>query len=97
MQSVISSLAWTFVDDAIALVNGLGAVAWDLAASGIGAGQRKFMAPIVRLARACDVAGILTADGARRLPAHPTPASRRGGRFDVFGLFATLRALRDLT
>ena len=86
MQTVISSLAHTFIDDALALVAGFVRVSHDVAASALAGARAKLSAPIERLARRCDVAGVL--------PAGPQD---RGSRFDVLGISATLRALRELT
>jgi hypothetical protein len=86
MQTVISSLALTFVDDAIALVAGLAGVTRDLVVEGSAGVRATLSAPIDHLARACDVAGVL-----------PAAPARHRKRFDVFGLSATFRALHDLT
>jgi hypothetical protein len=86
MQTVISSLALTLVDDALALVTGLVRVVSDGTGSAIAAARTRLSAPVDRLARACDVAGVL-----------PAATAPRRKRFDVFGVSATLRALRDLT
>lgn len=86
MQTVISSLAHTFIDDALALVTGFVRVTRDLAASVVARARAKLSAPIDRLARRCDVAGVL-----------PAAPQDRSTRFDVLGISATLRALRELT
>lgn len=83
MQTVISSLALTFVDDAIALVAGFASFTRDLVVEGSAVVRATLSAPIDRLARSCDVAGVLPAASGRR--------------FDVFGLSATFHALHDLT
>jgi hypothetical protein len=49
MQTFAAEIAITFVDDAIALVTGCGRIVVQF-----------LMSPIERLARACDVAGVLT-------------------------------------
>jgi hypothetical protein len=86
MQTVISSFALTFVDDAIALTTGFASVCRDLVRSGIAGVHERLWAPIERLARSCDVACVL-----------PAAPARGRKRFDVLGLFAPFRALRDLT
>ena len=48
MQTLFAEIAITFVDDAIALIKGCGRIVVQTA-----------MAPIERLANACDVAGVL--------------------------------------
>lgn len=67
MQTLALQLTTTFVDDAIELVTGFGRAIVDLAT-----------APIERIARACDVAGVLEQRRADR-PA-PRPAAASGGR-----------------
>ena len=96
MQTVISEIAFTFVDDAIALATGFKRVALELARDLVAAGCARIMAPIDRLARACDVAGTLTTrDRVRR---HKTCAPRSPRyRFDVLRIRAAFRTLRDLT
>ena len=96
MQTVISEIAFTFVDDAIALATGFKRIALELARDLVAAGRARIMAPIDRLARACDVAGtLLTRDRVRR---HETcaPCSPRY-RVDVLRIRAAFRTLRDLT
>jgi hypothetical protein len=85
MQTIIPSLAHTFADDALALARGVVRVTRDLAGSAFAAALARFTAPIDRMARTCDVAGVL-----------PVAANRRK-RFGVFGLLASLRALQELT
>jgi hypothetical protein len=105
MQSVISQVAYTFVDDAVALATGLGRITAGLTIDALAAARSRVMAPVDRLARACDVAGILAARDAAKMRSHVkavhrqnTATSRRiRGRFDVFGIFAALRTLRELT
>lgn len=95
MQTFISEVATTFVGDAIALVNGFGRIVTHIV-----------MAPIERIANACDVAGVLSkrATRARRRGAtlvwlsssqrsgsRSRPTRRRSG-----GL-ACLRFLNELT
>ncbi|PAY10126.1 hypothetical protein CK489_06180 [Bradyrhizobium sp. UFLA03-84] len=63
MRTLALQLTTTFVDDAIELVTGFGRAIFSLAT-----------APIERIARACDVAGVLEQRRAQR------PAAQRGGR-----------------
>jgi hypothetical protein len=96
MQTVISEITFTFVDDAMALAAGFKRIALELARNLVAAGRARIMAPIDRLARACDVAGTLsTRDQVRR---HKTCAPRRPRyRFDVLRIRAAFRTLRELT
>jgi hypothetical protein len=96
MQTVISEIAFTFVDDAIALAAGFKRIALEPAGDLVAAGRARIMAPIDRLARACDVAGTLSArDRVKRRPTCAPP--RRRYRFDVLRIRAAFRTLRDLT
>lgn len=54
MQPLIVQIATTFIGDAAALVNGFGRIVTNLV-----------MAPVERIANACDVAGILSERAAR--------------------------------
>ena len=65
MQTLVSQLTTTFVDDAIELVKGFGKVIVHIAT-----------APIERIARACDVGGVL----ARRQSAHRPRATTKAPR-----------------
>ncbi|MDH2385697.1 hypothetical protein [Bradyrhizobium sp. CER78] len=67
MQTLALQLTTTFVDDAIELVKGFGRAILSLA-----------MEPIERIARACDVAGVLEQRCADRRARRP--AAQRGGR-----------------
>jgi hypothetical protein len=106
MQTVISEIAFSFVDDAIALATGLGRLTVELARDLGAAARSRIMSPIDRLARACDVAGMLSArerakarirtKARTRARSIGTPRHREG-RFDVFGILAAFRTLRDLT
>jgi len=81
MQTLVSQLTTTFVDDAIELVKGFGKVIVHIAT-----------APIERIANACDVGGVL----ARRQAAHPlraTPKTRRPRRLWKLSPFASLHHL----
>jgi len=73
MQTLIVQVATTFVGDATALVNGFGRIVTHIV-----------MAPIERIANACDVAGVLQMRRARH-------SHRRGGGFGC------LRFLSELT
>jgi hypothetical protein len=105
MQTVISQIASTFVDDAIALVTGLGRITVDLVTDLLASARSRLMAPIDRLARACDVAGIISARDAAKTRSRSGGAKlagiqalrRRQDRIDIFGICATFRTLRDLT
>ncbi|MGF6428294.1 MULTISPECIES: hypothetical protein [Bradyrhizobium] len=67
MQTLALQLTTTLVDDAIELVKGFGRAVLNLAT-----------APIERIARACDVAGVLEQRRADRRA--PRPAAASGGR-----------------
>jgi len=95
MQPVIVQIATTFIGDAVAFVNGFGRIVTHLV-----------MAPVERIASACDVAGILSERAARALEREQVKRawrslrqsgerpqrSRRPGR-----LFGSLRFLGELT
>ncbi|HEY0912090.1 MAG TPA: hypothetical protein VGD75_17860, partial [Bradyrhizobium sp.] len=98
MQTIISEIAFTFVDDAVALARGFVTVARDLAAEMLSSARARILAPVDRLARACDVGGVIAAREAATLRRHrsanwqPRPAPRRWrDRFNIF------RGLQDLT
>jgi hypothetical protein len=95
MQTVISEIAFTFVDDAIALMVGARDVVISTAAAAWRAARRRVMAPVDRLAQACDVAGVIAA----RRPAAMRRglAPRRRERSGPFGLLDAFRNLRDLS
>ena len=108
MQTVISAIAFTFLDDATALATGFKRVTLELAAGLIAAARARITAPVDRIARACDVAGTLSGDRparhGHRVPRPTRMATRairaprgRAGRLDLFGVVARLRSLRDLT
>jgi len=94
MQPLLVQVVTTFIGDAAALVNGIGRIATNI-----------LMAPVERIASACDVAGILRERAARaaereRLKhawrslsqkAAPHRLRRHGG------LFGCLRSLGELT
>jgi hypothetical protein len=96
MQTVISEIAFTFVDDAIALAAGFKRIALELARDLVAAGRARIMAPIDRLARACDVAETLSARDRVKRPQTCAPRRPRY-RFDVLRIRAAFRTLRELT
>lgn len=76
MQTLVSQLTTTFVDDAIELVKGFGKVIVHLAT-----------APIERIANACDVGGVLAK---RRTAPIRGPRSRRKFSFSPFSSLSHL-------
>jgi len=95
MQPLFVQVTTTFIVDAIALVNGFGRIV-----------THSLMAPLERIAKACDVAGILSERAARAAErerirhawlaisertARPHRSRRHGG------LFGCLRSLGELT
>ncbi|MGN1290969.1 MAG: hypothetical protein ACI4XG_30960 [Bradyrhizobium sp.] len=75
MQTLALQLTTTFVDDAIELVKGFGRAILSLAT-----------APIERIARACDVAGVLEQRRAKRPAAQPGGGCKsRNCRWSPFG------------
>jgi hypothetical protein len=99
MQTIISEMAFTFVDDAAALVMGLAGVARDIVVEAFTATRKLALAPVDRLARACDVGGVIAAREAAAMRSRTRgaswqrrPASRRWrDRLNIF------RGLYDLT
>jgi hypothetical protein len=99
MQTIISEIAFTFVDDAVALASGFVTVARDIAAEILASARARILAPVDRLARMCDVGGVIAAREVaiprrRQQGANwqPRPASRRWrDRLNIF------RGLNDLT
>ena len=90
MQALVLEVGVTFADDAAALAKGVGRVM-----------VRLVMAPVDRIANACDVAGVLTL---RRLAAMRQRADARGVTHAMSerrprrrGPFGCLAALSDLT
>jgi hypothetical protein len=88
MQTLAVDIASTFVDDAAALVTGLGRAVLKL-----------LMAPIDRIANACDIAGVLTERRAtfRMWRANRSRARREGRRFSLLGRLSPFRHLAHLT
>ena len=99
MQTIISEIAFTFVDDAVALAKGFVTVAHDIAVDMLSSARARILAPVDRLARMCDVGGVIAArEAATRRRRHQAthwqtgPAPRRWrDRFNIF------RGLHDLT
>jgi DNA-binding protein len=94
MQSLPVQIAKTFVGDAFALVNGFTRIITNVV-----------MAPVERIAKACDVAGILRERALRaaereeirlawRVLSRDTPKPHRSRRHGLFGCF---RSLGELT
>jgi hypothetical protein len=90
MQALVLEVGATFADDAAALAKGVGRIM-----------VRLVMAPVDRIANACDVAGVLTL---RRLAAMRQRADARGVTHAMSerrprrrGPFGCLAALSDLT
>lgn len=88
MQTLAVTIASTFVDDAVALVTGLGRML-----------RQAVTAPIDRIANACDFAGILAE---RRATFELWRSSRARGhrqrpRFSLLGRFSPFRNLSHLT
>jgi hypothetical protein len=88
MQTLAVDIATTFVDDAAALVTGLGRAVLKLV-----------MAPIDRIANACDIAGVLNERRAtfRMWRANRSSARREGRRFSLLGRLSPFRHLAHLT
>ncbi|WP_346656991.1 MULTISPECIES: hypothetical protein [unclassified Bradyrhizobium] len=88
MQTLTVDIATTFVDDAAALVTGLGRAALRFA-----------MAPINRIANACDVAGVLAERRAtfRLWRTNRARARQERRRFSLLGRFSPFRHLAHLT
>ena len=87
MQTLVSQLTTTFVDDAIELVKGFGKVIVHIAT-----------APIERIANACDVGGVLERrrSAQRGRDAIAQIRGRRGRRWFPFS-FSPFRSLSHLT
>ncbi|AMA59789.1 hypothetical protein BCCGELA001_28370 [Bradyrhizobium sp. CCGE-LA001] len=88
MQTLAVDIAFTFVDDATALVTGLGRALLRFA-----------MTPIDRIANACDIAGVLAERRAtfRMWRASRARARHDGRRFSLLGRFSPFRHLAHLT
>jgi hypothetical protein len=77
MQTIISEIAFTFVDDAAALVMGLKGIVRDMAVDTFAAVRRRVLAPVDRLARACDVGGVIAAREAATMRSRYRSATRQ--------------------
>lgn len=88
MQTLAVDIATTFVDDATALVSGFGRAL-----------LRFVMAPIDRIANACDIAGVLTERRAtfRMWRANRARSPHEGRRFSLLGRLSPFRHLAHLT
>ena len=88
MQTLAVDIAATFIDDASALATGLGRALLRLA-----------MAPIDRIANACDIAGVLAERRAtfRMWRANRSRTRREGRRFSLLGRLSPFRHLAHLT
>lgn len=88
MQTLAVDIAATFVDDAAALVTGFGRTLLRFA-----------MAPINRIANACDVAGVLAERRAtfRMWRASRARARQEGRRYSLLGRLSPFRHLSHLT
>ncbi|PIT04936.1 hypothetical protein TSA1_32465 [Bradyrhizobium nitroreducens] len=88
MQTLAVDIAATFIDDAAALVTGFGQALLRVA-----------MAPINRIANACDVAGVLAERRAtfRMWRASRARARQEGRRFGLLRRLSPFRHLAHLT
>ena len=88
MQTLRIDIVATFVDDAAALATGFGRTLLRLA-----------MAPVNRIANACDVAGVLAERRAtfRMWRASRARARLEGRRYGLLGRFSPFRHLSHLT
>ncbi|WP_349509851.1 hypothetical protein [Bradyrhizobium sp. Gha] len=88
MQTLAVDIAFTFVDDAAALASGF-----------VRTVLRLVMAPIDRIANACDIAGVLTERRAtfRMWRADRARARHEGRRFSLLGRINPFRHLAHLT
>jgi hypothetical protein len=101
MQMLLAEkLALTFVDDAYAFASGFGKILVQLVTAPIQRMVQAVMAPVERIARACDVAGVLSDRRAKanfaRFHARrhaPTSSRRASSRRCLF----PFRSLNDLT
>ena len=88
MQTLAVDIASTFVDDATALVTGLGRAV-----------LKFVMAPVDRIANACDIAGVLAERHAtfRMWRTRRAHARQEGRRFSLLGRLSPFRHLAHLT
>jgi hypothetical protein len=86
MQTLAVDIVTTFVDDADALVTGLGRAA-----------LKCVMAPIDRIANACDIAGVLTERRATFLMWRANRAHHKGRHVNLLRRLSPFRHLAHLT
>ena len=86
MQTLAVDIVTAFVDDAAALATGFGRAA-----------LKRAMAPIDRIANACDIAGVLAERRATLRMWRASRARREGRRFSLLGRISPLRHLSHLT
>jgi hypothetical protein len=88
MQTLAVDIASTFIDDAAALVSGCGRAV-----------LRLVMAPVDRIANACDIAGVLTERRAtfRMWRASRARSRQQGRRISLLGRLNPFRHLAHLT
>jgi hypothetical protein len=99
MQTIVSEIAFTFVDDAVALLTGFAGIVRDMTVEAFTAARKRVLAPVDRLAQACDVGGIIAAREAAMMHSRIRRANRQCAaaprrwrdRLNIF------RGLRDLT
>lgn len=100
MQAITHQIAFTFAGDFKALTAGGVRIVSSLVSDAVASILGKLTNPVERIARACDVAGVLESRKARRRcralerSASATPAPVR---FDILGIRSSLRALRHLS
>ncbi len=87
MQTVISEIALTFVDDIVAAVTDFGQTIRRFTRDRLTAARAWVLAPVDRLARACDVGNVLPAPDVR------APREPRFAAWNVFEMFRTLHHL----
>jgi hypothetical protein len=97
---LVENLALTFVGDAYALVSGFGKILVRVVTAPFERMAEIAIAPIEQMARACDVAGVLSDRRAKAKPGKfqisrraPTSSRRTSGRRCLF----PFRSLNDLT
>nr|WP_312016648.1 hypothetical protein [Bradyrhizobium sp. BR 10261] len=86
MQTLVVDIASTFIDDAAALVTGFGRAVLRLA-----------MAPIDRIANACDITGVLAERRATFRMWRTSRVRREGRRVGLLGRLNPFRHLAHLT
>jgi hypothetical protein len=86
MQTLAVDIASTFIDDAAVLMTGLGRAV-----------LKVVMAPIDRIANACDIAGVLTERRATFRMWRANRSRHEGRRFSLLGRLSPFRHLAHLT